>query len=368
MTTTIATPTVTPSLPDGGSLASRPYNVAVLIGRLQFFHNGHAQLLNTALSAASKVIVVLGSAVRGRSAKNPFTAEERAAMIWVSLSPADQARVTFVPMRDYYNDDKWAAAVRAAVSAQTESTDTVALVRHQKDESGYYLDSFPEWAPLAVTPAWAVDATGLRAALFEANDLEVAITAMAGQAPAATLQYVKAWARLGHWPRLSAEHAAVQSYRKVWQAAPYPPTFITTDAVVRAGDHVLLIRRQGDIGDGLLALPGGFLEQDERLLEGTLRELTEETCIAETRGGLRDALREVTVFDHPGRSQRGRTITHAHYFVLPPGRQPDVKANSDAGEVHWVPVQELAALEDQFFEDHFTILGHFLGLGCYSAG
>ncbi|WP_200849892.1 hypothetical protein, partial [Raoultella sp. 18099] len=60
---------------------------------------------------------------------------------------------------------------------------------------------------------------------------------------------------------------------------------------------------------------------------------------------MRAALREVAVFDHPDRSQRGRTITHAHYFDLGSDDFPDVRADDDAAHVEWVPIASLAALD-----------------------
>lgn len=48
------------------------FDAAVLIGRFQPFHNGHAALLAKALETAPRVIVVLGSAFAARNAKNPF--------------------------------------------------------------------------------------------------------------------------------------------------------------------------------------------------------------------------------------------------------------------------------------------------------
>ena len=62
------------------------------------------------------------------------------------------------------------------------------------------------------------------------------------------------------------------------------------------------------------------------------------------------------------RSQRGRTITHAHHFDLGDRELPEVRADDDAASVEWVPVAQLAAMEDRFFDDHFHMLDHFLGL------
>ena len=99
-----------------------PFDAAVLIGRFQPFHNGHAALLAKALESAPRVIVLLGSAFAARNAKNPFSWDERAAMIGCTLDEAQRARVDFVPMRDYYNDVRWAAT--AAELVDTTIIDT----------------------------------------------------------------------------------------------------------------------------------------------------------------------------------------------------------------------------------------------------
>ncbi len=131
---------------------------------------------------------------------------------------------------------------------------------------------------------------------------------------------------------------------------------------MQTGGHVLLVRRGGYPGKGLWALPGGFLEPRERLLQGALRELAEETQLGVLAPTLVEALVGVAVFDHPDRSQRGRTITHAHYFDLKTRQLPAVTAADDAALAQWVPVASLPAMEEQFFEDHFHILNHFLQL------
>jgi len=39
-----------------------------------------------------------------------------------------------------------------------------------------------------------------------------------------------------------------------------------------------------------------------------------------------------------------------------------VRADDDAMQVEWVAVEKLAAMEEEFFEDHFHMLDHFLGI------
>lgn len=342
--------------------APLPIELAVLIGRFQPWHNGHAALLRQALSCAPRAVVVVGSSHRARSAKNPFTFDERVAMISASLPEAERARVSFIPVRDYFNDERWAAHVQQAVEALADEGSEIALVGHFKDDSSYYLNHFPQWQLVEAPREGGTDATALRRVLFGADHTGPALDALAGEVPSAVLQYLKAWALLPHCERLAEEHAVIVKTKKDWACAPYPPVFTTVDAVVQTAGHVLLIRRGGAPGKGLWALPGGYLEQRERLLQGALRELQEETELALLPSTVEEALVGVHVFDHPERSQRGRTITHAHHFDLRLDHLPEVKGADDAAEAQWIPVAQLAGMEDQLYDDHFHILDHFLHL------
>ena len=109
-----------------------------------------------------------------------------------------------------------------------------------------------------------------------------------------------------------------------------------------------------------LRIPGGFLDADERLCDGALRELREETLLDLKDPSSRGRLKMSAVFDHPERSQRGRTITHAYHFELCSPELPNVAGADDAAEARWIPIADLVGMEDQFFDDHFHILDHFL--------
>ena len=80
------------------------------------------------------------------------------------------------------------------------------------------------------------------------------------------------------------------------------------------------------------------------------------------------ALKGGAVFDHPDRSQRGRTITHAFYFDLGEGPLPKVQADDDAQSAAWVDIDVIPKMEDLFHDDHFHMLDHFLGLTAAPAG
>lgn len=342
--------------------APLPIELAVVIGRFQPWHIGHAALLRQALTCAPKVAVVIGSSHRARSARNPFTFDERVAMISASLSEEERACVSFIPVRDYFDDERWSARVQEAVEALVDEGAEIALVGHFKDDSSYYLNHFPQWQLVEAPREGFADATALRRVLFETEHTGPSLDALAGEVPPAVLQYLKAWTLLPHCARLAEEHAVIVQTLAAWSGTPYPVIFTTVDAVVQTAGHVLLIRRGAAPGRGLWALPGGYLEPRERLLQGAMRELQEETELALLPSTLEEALVGVRVFDHPDRSQRGRTITHAHHFNLRLDHLPEVKGADDAAEAKWIPVAQVAGMEDQLYDDHFHILDHFLKL------
>jgi bifunctional NMN adenylyltransferase/nudix hydrolase len=131
--------------------------------------------------------------------------------------------------------------------------------------------------------------------------------------------------------------------------------------VIQSG-HVLLVRRGGQPGKGLLALPGGFLDPEELLRDAAVRELVEETQIADGNGPIPYAMlasfiedRTTRVFDAPDRSIRGRAITHAFLFRCPDRpRLFRVEGGDDATSAAWYRVDEVDPCE--LHEDHWFIL------------
>jgi bifunctional NMN adenylyltransferase/nudix hydrolase len=180
--------------------------------------------------------------------------------------------------------------------------------------------------------------------------------------PQGVLAYLRAWSALPFLAPLREEWVMLRDYKKSWESAPYPPIFVTVDSLVVCADHVLLVERARAPGKGLLALPGGFIEQRETLYRSALRELQEETHLGVLEATLNQSLKGVVVFDHPDRSLRGRTITHTHHFDLGLRDLPDIKPDDDARDAIWTPISALPDLEDRFLDDHFHMLDHFLGL------
>ena len=327
----------------------------VFIGRFQPPHSTHINVMLEGLERVQKLIVVIGSARAARSIKNPFTALEREAMIAGALEAhgVPRNRFAFVTVRDYfYNEAMWLASVQQGVSAITKGSTDIALLGHVKDGSSYYLKSFPNWEFLPTQISSDINATQVRNALLEGRTADALELVAPAVRPA-----LEEFTKTADFANLCLEYQYVQDYKRQWTLAPYPPVFVTTDAVVMKSGFVLVIKRGGHPGKGKLAMPGGFLNPKETLLEGCLRELLEETGFRLEWGSF---LRGSQVFDYPDRSVRGRTVTHAFHFDLGLGHLPEVRGGDDAEAAHWMPLSDALGKPELFFEDHHAIIEHFV--------
>lgn len=335
------------------------FETTVFIGRFQPVHNGHVAVIRQALQQSYQLIILVGSANRARDIRNPFTYVERVAMLKSCFTNAELARIYFCPLDDYlYQNNAWVENVQRIVHERTaRASDSIALIGHNKDSSSFYLKLFPQWESIAATNVNNINSTQIRNYYFE-NSIEV-------------LKYVPVSVAhklndfmLGNdtydiYGKLQKEYRFVQEYKKQWGVAPYPVIFQTVDAVVEQSGHVLMVERGANPGKGLKALPGGFLNVNETLLDGAVRELYEETKLKVPKPVLLGSLESEKVFDDPHRSTRGRTITTAFHFKLRDMEElPKVKGSDDAKKAFWVPIANLK--DEECFEDHSFILRYFL--------
>lgn len=343
------------------SISNERFDALVFIGRFQPFHLGHKSVIDIALKKAKEVVIVVGSSFSARNIRNPFTFDERRAMI-KAVYPQENVKV--VPVYDYpYDDNKWITAVQNVVSGAMSYTPDpvkIGLIGHSKDSTSYYLKIFPTWGNIEVDNLNDINATDIRHAFFE-GDSSVAHKSM----PDIAFTKMQHSFISGSWfNTLYDEYQMIKKYKESWKAAPYPPTFVTVDAVVVQSGHVLLVKRGHAPGIGLWALPGGFLNQEETMLNGCIRELREETKIKVPAPVLKGSIKDSKVFDAPNRSTRGRTITQAFYIDLGFSEElPKVKGSDDAVHAAWIPLADVVKMRDTFFEDHFDIISYFLKIG-----
>lgn len=61
--------------------SEKKFNLALVVGRFQMFHNGHKDLIDTALMLADRVVVGIGSQQEKGTQLNPFSVWDRFKMI-----------------------------------------------------------------------------------------------------------------------------------------------------------------------------------------------------------------------------------------------------------------------------------------------
>ncbi len=331
------------------------HEYAIFIGRFNPFHLGHLDILKKGLSIAKNVVVVLGSHNRARNIKNPWSSEERTQMISSTLSTEENARVSYVLLKDYlYNDTLWTIDLQNKIAEATEDSDDIALIGYESDDSSYYLKLFPKWKYYSCPTDYDFHAIDIRTKIFTKD------SSFKKCVHPNIANYIDSWMTGAEFKRLKDEYEFIEDYREKWRGSPFPPTFVTVDSVVIKSGHLLLVRRGKSHGKGLLALPGGFLDQDKRIVDAAVRELREETKIKVSLDELHRSVVANHVFDHPLRSLRGRTLTHAFMMNLGSGDLPKVKGDDDADKAFWLPLNEVMQRESEFFEDHFYMIQFFV--------
>jgi 8-oxo-dGTP diphosphatase len=134
----------------------------------------------------------------------------------------------------------------------------------------------------------------------------------------------------------------------------YPRPALTADIIAlrwkRNQLEVLMIRRAHEPFQGELALPGGFVDQNETPLEAAARECMEETGVMTQA----DHLIEVGCFGNKDRDPRGWTVSVAFIAFL--SSQTEASAQDDAKEVQWIPWHSLIKGEHTLAFDHAKIV------------
>jgi 8-oxo-dGTP diphosphatase len=113
---------------------------------------------------------------------------------------------------------------------------------------------------------------------------------------------------------------------------------------------VLVVRRGIPPYRGRWALPGGFVHEDEALVDAAERELAEET-------GLDDVavhLEQLATYGDPRRDPRLRVVSVAYLAFA--AALPEPEAGTDAADARWHPVADLLADRRRLAFDHDTIL------------
>ena len=131
----------------------------------------------------------------------------------------------------------------------------------------------------------------------------------------------------------------------------YPRPMVTTDILVvscvNSITYILLIKRRNNPYRDFWAIPGGFVDENESLIDAARRELHEETGIA-----MLD-LEQFYTFGDPGRDPRGHCISVVFVCYVP--NKIVLKAGDDAKCAKWFDINKLPSLAF----DHQQIINQF---------
>ncbi len=110
---------------------------------------------------------------------------------------------------------------------------------------------------------------------------------------------------------------------------------LTVDGVLVEDGMILLVERGREPFKGLMALPGGFVDNGETVEAAVMREMREETDL-ET-----EAERLLGVYSDPERDPRGHTVSVVFELRHVSGRPV---GGDDAAAAGWYPLDELPEL------------------------
>src|SRR5690242_19462872 len=131
---------------------------------------------------------------------------------------------------------------------------------------------------------------------------------------------------------------------------------VVVHAVVERDGALLLVKRAARLLEGgKWGLPGGFLDRDETLVEGVLRELREET------GWEGDVTSLLRVNSRPDRPREDRQNV-AFDFVIAPRRQSG-KPDDESTEIRWFALHALPPLDTLAFDHGDTVRAYLQSRG-----
>ncbi len=120
---------------------------------------------------------------------------------------------------------------------------------------------------------------------------------------------------------------------------------LTVDGIITKDEEILLIERKNPPFEGRYALPGGFVEYNEKVEEAVVREIEEET-------GLKTKVDQLLgVYSSPDRDPRGHIVSTVFSLDVTAGK---VKGGSDAISADFFKfskLPELAFDHDKIIQD-----------------
>jgi 8-oxo-dGTP diphosphatase len=127
----------------------------------------------------------------------------------------------------------------------------------------------------------------------------------------------------------------------------------TVDTIIQSDSQILLVKRKNEPFKGYFALPGGFINEGERVEDAAKREVKEETSLDIM------LLEILGVYSEPGRDPRGHVISTVFIGKLSKGSYKIYAlGQDDAIAIEWLNLEEVVNTRLGF--DHKKIITDYI--------
>ena len=129
-------------------------STALYIGRFQPFHNGHLQAVKDILQHHSKIIIALGSSQESNTAENPWSYDERKAMINAVMKKEgikNNREYTILAVPDINHHAQWVEHVCRCVGKFDVMYTGSALTKKLFSEKGFVIADLPRHGEISAS-------------------------------------------------------------------------------------------------------------------------------------------------------------------------------------------------------------------------
>jgi 8-oxo-dGTP diphosphatase len=127
----------------------------------------------------------------------------------------------------------------------------------------------------------------------------------------------------------------------------------TVDAIIQKNSQILLVKRKKDPFKGYLVLPGGFVNEGERVEDAAKREIKEETSLDI------ELIDILGVYSEPKRDPRGHIMSTVFIGKISESSDKiDALAQDDAVAIEWLNLEEVD--NTRFGFDHKKIISDYI--------
>jgi len=125
----------------------------------------------------------------------------------------------------------------------------------------------------------------------------------------------------------------------------------TVDIIIEEDSRILLIKRKNEPYKDQLALPGGFVNEGEKVEDAAKREAHEETSLDV------DLVDILGVYSEPKRDPRGHNMSTVFIGRCHPDSVNEIRpvAKDDATEIEWINIEEVGDKKLGFDHKHILL-------------